>query len=288
MISDTIQVGDRVIVTIPKDNRDWGYNPCQDGTEARVTGFSEIDYGRTGSYRIKPGIYVNNSWPKIIFDNGEEIYINSCYIDLVDKVEQDRRKGAFHDNQKKNPNYWITDKIFIRDLPETPVWEGDVVNILAHQYEYPNHVITRIDYLSLNKQTSHGSKYPAYSFSSSMSAGWHASACEDNIHLVSRGNIWKYYHNEPISFNDLREEMDFYMLLGQYVEMPNPITRIYNWTKNDILVAIKDGVGHSIQGMRTPFTPIWDNSHKLRLIKFDNEDLGSRVAQATLKGFGVA
>jgi len=58
MIDDTVRIGDEVIVTIPKENRDWGYNPCPDGTKATVLGFSETHHSRIDELGIKPGVYV--------------------------------------------------------------------------------------------------------------------------------------------------------------------------------------------------------------------------------------
>lgn len=42
MIDELMRVGDEVAITIPQENREWGYNPCPDGTKAIILGFSEI------------------------------------------------------------------------------------------------------------------------------------------------------------------------------------------------------------------------------------------------------
>ena len=34
MIDELMRIGDEVAITIPQENREWGYNPCPDGTKA--------------------------------------------------------------------------------------------------------------------------------------------------------------------------------------------------------------------------------------------------------------
>ena len=55
MIGELVKVGDEVAITIPEENRKWGYSPCLDGTKATVLGFSEIYYGRLGNFGFRPG-----------------------------------------------------------------------------------------------------------------------------------------------------------------------------------------------------------------------------------------
>ena len=56
MLGELFDIGDKAIVQIPKENRDWGFNPCDDGTIVTVIGFAEIDNGRTCGFQGKPGV----------------------------------------------------------------------------------------------------------------------------------------------------------------------------------------------------------------------------------------
>ena len=57
--------GSIVSVTIPKENRDWGYNPCEDGEYAEVVRQGTIDHGRIHNFGKTPGIWENSSWTVI-------------------------------------------------------------------------------------------------------------------------------------------------------------------------------------------------------------------------------
>lgn len=75
-------LGDRVSIHIPKDNRDWGYNPCPDGTQAIVLGYRGIAYtddpakvGDTRFYSLgtsRLGAHINACWVRLMFDDGRE------------------------------------------------------------------------------------------------------------------------------------------------------------------------------------------------------------------------
>jgi len=282
MIGELLKIGDIVSVTIPKENRDWGYNPCEDGDQGEVTSFGEIDYGYTGNFGHEPGIYVNRSSVTLkMIKTGEPLNISAYNVNLLDPAEEKVRDAAI----RLKPE-WYKDKERIRDLPETKFWPGDRIKIHDERHRDQNgnneFVVVRINYSWMNNKCDDGSPYPFYDYSDKMSAGWHSSIRESDMSLVSRGNVWKHYHNEPVSFEDLKEEADFYSLLGHTTEVRNPANHLYSWTKDEALQAIRDGLAHvmSVSG------GLFGGGPHLNVIRYNDEELGKRLAEATLKGFG--
>ena len=289
MIEETMRIGDKVVITIPQENRKWGYNPCPDGTKATILGFSEVYYGRIRNFGRKPGVYVNRAWVKLLLEDGRKHTEYSGRLELVDKAEYERRVAAFRKYQQEHPHTWLK-REFLRELPETPFWEGDFVRVCGRSYrEIPfNHgsdvfQIVGIDYPYLNERTQTGGKYPAYNISEKLEAGWDIQASEDNMVLIERGPVWKFYHNEPIKFAGIQEEAQFFDLLGHTEEVRNPANGSYKWTKEEVIEAIQSGLVHGFAVSRGLF------GGKPRIVtkRFKDEDLGRRVAKATLEGFGI-
>jgi len=295
MIYELMRIGDEVAITIPQEDRKWGYNPCPDETKATILGFSEIHYGRLGNFGLKSGVYVNRSWVKVRLPDGKEYYEFSGRLKLTDKADHKRRLVAFRKFQQEQPDNWRSEE-FLRELPETPFWEGDFVRthgrsaVTSVYSEMPPDrdpdvfQIIGIDYGYLTEKTQIGTKYPAYRISSNLGSGWSTSASEDNMVLVERGPVWKFFHDEPITFGDIKEEAEFFESIGHTEEVRNPDNGLYRWTKEEVLKAIKSGLVHGFWVDDTPF----GSELGIRAKRFKDEDLGRRVAQATLEGFGIA
>lgn len=281
MLEAVMQVGDEVAITIPKENRDWGYNPFPDGTKAVIVGFSEIAYGRLDNFGLKPGVYVNRAW--VILSSWEEgiLLEFSGRLELTDRMEYERRVALHRQHQQESPSRRRNEE-FIRDLPETPFWEGDIVRVSSQDNRQLQ--IISIDYASLPKKTQLGSEYPAYKVSDSLSAGWHTSASENEMVLIERGPVWKLFHDEPVTFGSLAEEAQFFERIGRVEEVPNPKSGLYSWTKEEALEAIQDGIihGFSLSGAFLGLPP------SICAKRFTDDNLGKRVAQATLEGFNLA
>ncbi len=289
MISDLARIGDKVTVHIPAENREWGYNPCPDGTKATILSFAEIHYGRLQTFGNKPGVYENTSWANILLETGKTHCEMTGRLRLINEKEEKRRLASLRRAHKKNPDLWPPSSKFIRDLPETKFWEGDIVKIpeMTHHLKgwsdegTENFQVVSIDYNYIDQKTDYGLPYPFYVVSSSIGAGWSMSARESQMILVERGPVWKHYHNEPIEFKDISEEASFFSRLGHTDEVRNPDTQTYSWTKDEVLSAIRNDIAHgmSISG------GLFGGGASVRAIRFRDEDLGKRIAKATLEGF---
>lgn len=300
MIGELFKVGDRVTIVICKENRDWGYNPCEDGTEATVTGFSTITYGRINNFGYGPGVYVNHAWITVKTDDGKEWSEWSGRLTMVDEEEYKRRVAVWREKGGMGCKEYKTK---LRDIPETEFYEGDKVACaeIQNRWEYmeggsPKYLrIANIhfEYMkedgTMQKCNDGVTDMPLYDVSPEDSTGCYTSTRPDDLTLIERGNVWKWFHDEPLSFKDLSEEASFYRAIGRTEEVRNPASNNYAWTKDEILDAIRDGRVHgfSVSGPLFGFAQGPEDLHH-HAIRFLDEEVGKRVAAATLEGFKAA
>lgn len=290
MLGECLEIGDVVIVKIEKESREWGYNPCPDGTKAKVIGFSEIAYGRTHNFGHKPGIYENRSWITIQSDDDKQWSEYAGRLELADTTLAEKRLIEFRAKQVNST--WRDRAKFIRELPFADFWEEDTVKFRQGDRPLPLHILERkdgkvfkIDYLSLYTLTDINTFWPAFDIT--CESGGTTGFNQTELTLVSRGNVWKYYHDESLDFSDLKEEAAFFQMLGHTEEVRNPKSKLYVWSKDEVLKAIKEGIVDGFTMQQTLFGP-FDALPNIRAIKFKNEELGRRVAKATLEGFSLA
>lgn len=268
MIGETVRIGDEVLITIPPENREWGYDPCPDGTRATVLSFSEIHWGRINNCGIEPGVHINPCWARVRSADGKEWTENTGRFTLPDAEEYQRRIDEW-----RAAGDWRARKTKLRDLPETPFWEGDVVS--AAREGYGKMFVVGIEYAWGDE--------PTYRISDRMNAGWHTYARAAELTLIERGNVWNYYHDLPLKFDSLTAEAEFFNMLGHTEEVRNPANDLFLWTKDEALKAIEAGLVHgfSMGG------GLFGSGPHINAIRFRDEDLGRRVAAETLVGFGV-
>lgn len=276
MIGETLKIGDTVIINIPDENWKWGYHPVkkQKGTEAKITGFGEIAYSRIQSFGKEPGIYTNHCWIQL---EGIEGSVSSCFIELKDQEEYKKRCKNKRDDKKS-----------IRPLPETKFWEDDIVTFTssAHYIPWKNEKevkIASINYDYMDQKRNDGSPMPEYNVTPINYNGGQIAVNENDLVLIRRGNVWKYFHNEKIEFKDLYEEANFFKMLGHYKEVPNPKTKLYSWTKDEVLQAIKDGIADCL----SLDTGLFDTCLRHSAIRLRDRVLGEKVRKATLVGFNL-
>jgi len=264
-----LMIHDVCLVKIPKEARQWGYNPLDDKTEVTVVAFCSIYYGRTGFLYdgMEPGVYLNDSYT-IVSNNGTLLSIDSCYLELKNKdLENERRK------EKK-----FFKKVKIQDLPETPFYEMDVVKI---KETGEIRTIGSIDYSYLNSFCNDKvTPYPCYRLHPIDSKCSYTSRNAQDIELIKRGNVWNEFHNLPLVFNYLSEEAEYAKQRGKYVEVKNPKLNLYSWNDpKDIVEAIQNKIVHGMVSS----SGFFGLGNSITAIKFYDEDLGSRVAKVTLE-----
>lgn len=192
-----------------------------EGQDLTVVGFKHMVVGRlTHGYRalptpLRPGIYLNHNCVGIATKTGisrASHYWHST-LELADKEEAARR----------GPRPQQLPPTFLRELPDTPLWEGDIV---AFNYgpskSEETRVVTAVDHFGC---TAHDDNLPdhvsAYILGEELTPGYIGPqptrlVAASRLKLVSRGNVWRYYHGEELRFETLVEEVRFAILMGWF------------------------------------------------------------------------
>ena len=290
MIGECLRVGDRVSITIDRENREWGYNPCPDGTEATVLGFTEITWGRVNNCGHRPGIYHNTSWVRLQMPDGKQHVELDSRLKLLDSEEEKRRHEAWRKENKSRDG--VSDHLFIRDLPDTPFWEHDLVCVKgSHDPDEQRMRVTEVK-VKWARDTDH---YCCEILRDGRPAGSMYFE-ESRLELVERGNVWKMAHGQKPTFLNLKEEADLAESMGLTREVRNPADGLYHWSLPEAVEAVRKGIGHSISvggpllgGMFGPDPlPAADSdtrSTRIQVKRFKDEELGERVRAATIEGF---
>jgi len=261
---------------------------------------------RYNSYSNKvPGIYENDgNWMVLWAGATEEVNVDTynCEVAPESKEHYDLRKqGLWADPIHKNKTITmhiqedhLRRTIRIGDLPETKFWEGDIVRPVngGHVYHGDNIAerrIYNIDYRWAEDTNTHHQGEGSYDIDWVYPNGEYAGcgsshAWDSDMELVRRGNVWKYFNNEPLSFRDIREEVGFMHGIRQVVEVRNPENNLYSWDKDSALKAIQDGIADHFKLMNGLFGA----GSRESVYKCLDLDLGARVRKATLEGFGLS
>jgi hypothetical protein len=279
-LAELLRIGDKVRFKISPEYRAQlaDYKDVPDGTEGVVCGFYDavLYYGRTDVLVHGPGTYYKKGAVSIWLPNGR-IVPGGNYVEMIDKEEEKRRSVAARDSN----GVFNDELVRLGNLPPTAFWERDKVYVrLPHRPEVVEECfIARVNYGQIHNTCNDGSPYPFYEVQ--RTNGGTIATKESRIELKERGNVWKFYHKEPLNFADLREEASFFRLIGQTTDVRNPKDDLYNWTTEEVLEAIRNGLVHGFS-VESGF---FGGSARISAIRFRNEDLGRRVAQETLAGF---
>lgn len=281
-LSALLQIGDEVVFNVNSECRAWTntYNDVPDGTKGIVCGFYDavIYEARVPILAHQPGVYHCKGAVSVWLRDGR-IVPGDYSIEMVDKEEEKRRDAALRDVD----GVLRTEQVRLGDLPETKFWEQDKVRVrFPHDGSEHEMIIGSIAYHHMHKRRDDGSPWPFYNVHFNEGC-CQTSAEESWIDLIERGNVWKYYNNQPLSFASLEEEANFFQLVGRTEEIRNPVNGCYRWTKKEVLDAIKNGTVHGF----SVSSGFFGSGPRINARRFKDEALGRRVAKATLEGFGI-
>ncbi len=263
-----LDIGDVLIVAVLKENREWGYNPAPDGTRLKVIGFNTRFRGRVGEFGHKPGEYLFNDMPITARED------DGTFVEI----------GAAHLRREDGTSIpWDSEGTWIGELPELPFWEGDAIRSDRELRGSNDVVITRIFYKDINTKCNDGiTPYPIYTIAPTMTAGISTSARESDLSLIRRGNVWKYYHSEPLKFESVAEEAQFYDgQLGRTKEIRNDVCGYFSWTIEEAVNAVRDGKADAIS-----VNPgLFGMKPRPNVKRFLDREVGERVREQTLLGW---
>ena len=257
----SLRIGDMVTVKVPTENREWGYNPCPDDTVVEIVGFGDICYNLVYNFGLKPGRYINDSWAKIKLPDEKIISISSSMLTMIEKVER---------------SHMTNEERYLGPLPDTDFVEEDEI-----EFDNRKYIIGKVNYHYIGEVRTDGSPMPMYDITEGENCGHLIGRDHRKFKLISRGNVWKYYHGEKLSFDGIESKAKFFSSLGHTDEIKNPKTGYYTFNLEEALDALKTGIGHSINVSGGFF----GGAPSTHVYRFRDEELGKEVAALTLKGF---
>lgn len=295
MIGEVLEVGDKVKVVLPRGSRASdiiGYSHRDVGS---VVGFDENYVPRIWQLGVRPGVYLNRCYPMVEFNTrlGESVVsVSDSHLEPVDgrhftaKIKKYKAEGWEERRGRKEG------RNFIRELPDTPFWEGDVVKLKKPVTGLPREgVVRKINFYMADGQDPEGKLGSPYVIGESLdvTGGISMGAHENDLDLLMRGDVWRYYHRKAIFWKSLKAEADFFHLIGRVVDCWRVAE---SWRQDDqpdrydeAIKALKDG---KVDGFRSPqglgFFRGLDGAQGYH---FRDRELGDRVARSTLAGLGV-
>lgn len=274
-----VRIGDNV--TIGMNEAEPGYPTRHHGFKTIVIGFPETAYGRFGNLDRKPGVYRNRSIAIINSPDGKPISVLSKFLKLGDDREYERR--CWEHEERLLRDTWDAED-FIRDLPDTPLWEGDIVRV-RNTHSMPNpkvdtYTIVHIAYHDLEAPDGK----PFYSVSDSLQTRlkWNRGVPQNGMELIERGNVWKLHHSEPLTFSSNKEEIDFFLGACARTKMINGCCE---WTSEELMSGIRTGLIHEVvqrsleEDHTAPLYSAW---------RFRNAEIGERVAKLFIELYETA
>jgi hypothetical protein len=275
-LTELLQIGDEVVFRVNPERRMCMhdiYKDIPDGTKGVVCGFHDVViYEPLLPVLVRqPGVYHRKGAVSVLLRDGR-IVPGDWSIEMVDKDEERRRSAVLRG----------TECIRLGYLPETKFCEQDNVRVrFPHDGSEHEMVIGHINYQYMHKRRGDGSPWPFYDVL--YTEGGSTSVEESWIELVERGNVWRYYTNQPLVFADLKEEAKFFQFVGQTEEVCNPKNGLYSWTREEVLEAIKEGTVHGFSYI----SGFFGSGFIIGARRFNDEALGERIAKATLEGCGI-
>ena len=299
-----VQPGDLVVMKMDSEARSWGRKGPPNGTEGVVAGFyrATIFEGRTGVGRFfrEPGVYEKNGAPLVLWNKEVPDLVPEAAsvheIEFKDSEVKKRRFAEYHALPEADFTLrrdLADHTVRLGDLPETKFWEGDIVNVPVDHDFYDPDFLLRVTSIQFNwaKDVVDDPRGMCYHVEfvharTREYAQRGTTYLHDNIlTLVERGLVWKEEHGEPLVFASLMAEADFHNSVGRTIEVRNPASQLYSWTKDEALDAIRIGIADAMSVGSMVLDPC---TTRISVRRFKDRDIGERVRAATMEGFGIS
>jgi hypothetical protein len=302
MLNHILRQGDRVRMKLDPETRSYLPKAVPNGTlgtitgRARATGIIESRYP-VSSFR-SPGVYSIDGATLVLWDeypdgvdprDPDYARVNTISLEPADSFVKEY-KARYAElwpvklpNGEFNPDFCIITRGYeldnlmrTGDLPETAFWELDMVEHEGKQYR-----INRINYNGWGPEKAH-----CYDMEEIDEHGMYArhgsrTVEPEQLTLVSRGNVWREAHGEPLVFRSLGEEASFASGMNRTTSVRNPANGLYKWTLEEVLQAIRDDL---VDGF-TNGSMMFSDNKRISATRFNDRNLGERIRAETLKGF---
>ncbi|MDO8521556.1 MAG: hypothetical protein Q7S52_05570 [bacterium] len=250
---------------------------------ATVLGFGERYVGRGGFTHKLAGVYIDYLSVHIVSKNGgyrefvSPGQLEGPHVPYVTGYESSVLLGKMRDLN-----------IRIGDLPDTPFWVGDLVDVRAAPRELSPYRVVEVNY---------GVSPPIYGLESTQPDKNRCNTEEAGVaFLVKHGNIWNLEHGKPLSFQGETEEKRllaeaaFYKSLGMSVRFQrSKRTGVNEWsneTGQDDRWSMGTGIGMLQKGTADQIKVVDEKDLLVVIIKYDNVEFGNRMRAAELKRLG--
>lgn len=243
-------VGDQVVLDL--QGRDL--KGVSDGETVTIIEFAERYSGRTDGIGVPPGLWKNYSYSTVRDARGNDHDIHSSHLLPL-----------------PGSDYIGLPRQLVGDLPETPFWEGDVVEV----YDGRKGVVSVIDYGEIDTE----SDEPPYRVSFPATGGgegFHAHA----LSLIERGDVWRHYHGEEIDFESAADEATLHHTLSLVTSVANRETRSFGFSWGEAVQALRNGDADVIVHNWTVITD--DPGRNVQCYSIDDAAAGERCRAAFL------
>ncbi|PIU03595.1 hypothetical protein COT44_02245 [Candidatus Shapirobacteria bacterium CG08_land_8_20_14_0_20_39_18] len=187
--------------------------------------------GRVRNYDSGSGVYMRKSIVNMVLPNGKAFTVNPDNLRAINPEEFIRRWNEYNVWVQSLPEgegvFERSKRNYLRDLPDTPFWEGDVVKQLPIEGNERTWVVCGIDWWN----------EPYYSLAETIEDFSGRRSYANDLVLVSKGMV----------FSSLREKAILFQLMGRARLVRNPSRNdkmLYRWTRQEIKDSIKKGLIH--------------------------------------------
>lgn len=286
-----LQLGEKVVIKACTSTDSTGLKALI-GKTGVIHGFGHRAFGPTRNFGIRPGIYCDRSAPIIVID-GSEAKDQHLIPARIVQIRAPEREAIRQSARFLVPDAsWRTqmERDFLRPLPPTPFWEGDIVRLnVGPNKRHALMSVVSVDYDAIEAGAE--DTQAVYGVASSVGEGVTHVVSAVELRLFSRGNVWRKSHNEQIVTycEDDHAEVACALAveMGHYdIILPQSTPTSRRWTKKSTIEALRDGsIDYLLVNQNTSDLGPAANSNSRALfgIKFFDQDLGIRLAHRALR-----
>lgn len=293
MLDHSVRIDDDVVLDC-SDRYSNPWDKVPNGTKGKVVA-REIVTRHRGRYGIdryfgrQSGIYQELGNPSVLFETGQQVVVPTHLLKWVDdEVVYAQRLAAYRamPGTSVERDAILNQTTRIADLPNTKFWEGDICKIISGDFAFygDERGLVRVQSIQWNWDDTPYHVEWVHPVTLEYASRGSTYLKDANLELVQRGNVWREAHGEPLIFRNIEEEVIYAHNTGRTDEVRNPATGNFAWTKNEVLKAIEENIGHAFVVSGHPF--VFDAGH-ISVWSFHDADLATRARKAVLNGFNI-